>query len=85
MPNQTTETVAAALINTIFLEHWVLEVNISDRKTNLRSELIAELCKQLRVKLTTLVDGMTKKYNGVIINRVLNLLPSISIGGDRLS
>ncbi len=77
MPDQTAETVAAALINTIFLEHGVPEIIISDRGTNFRSELIAELCKQLGVKqiFTTpynpKANGTTEKYNGVIMNCIV--------------
>lgn len=80
LPDQTAATIAAALINTIILEHGVPEQIVSDRSTNFCSELLAELAKQLgirQIKTTAYhpqADGVTEARNKLIVDILASLI-----------
>lgn len=50
IPDQTSETVAAALVRRWILKYGVPDVILSDQGTNFMSELFSQVCKLLRIK-----------------------------------
>ncbi len=69
IPNQRTETIARALIEHVIITHGVPEALLSDRGTNLLSNLMTELCQLMGMKKlnTTVVhpqtDGLVERFN----------------------
>lgn len=49
VPNQSAETIAHILVEEIFCRHGTPEHLLSDRGANFLSELVLEVCKQLRI------------------------------------
>ena len=69
IPNQQTETIAQALIEHVIATHGVPEALLSDRGTNLLSNLMTELCQLMGMKkLNTTAghpqtDGLVERFN----------------------
>ena len=74
LPNQEADTVAAKLVDEVFLRFSVPEQLHSDQGRQFESQLIKEVCKLLKVEKTRTTpyhpqgDGLVERFNQTLLN-----------------
>ena len=69
MADQTSETIAALLVDEIICHHGVPETLLSDRGTNLLSNLMKDVCELTEIKKVNTTtchpqtDGLVENFN----------------------